>query len=176
MIRSGSTVLYQIASGIIELRQIGMRCGYYEPPGAKPVLPQEGWAVYKVPWLCEWEREKIRQGAIALYSFRDMEEALQSAYRAFKIPEGDRWLYRALMEGHNREMWLRVKAHTIGFDQIADQLRQSIECIAGWLPGRPLTDKELDSLAEDLSLERQKARPKVEPFDPVTLLAAQHFG
>ena len=45
MIRSGSTVLYQIASAIVELRGIGERAGYYEPPHRSPERPRGGWAV-----------------------------------------------------------------------------------------------------------------------------------
>jgi hypothetical protein len=108
-----------------------------------------------------------------------MEEALASAYRAFKVPEGDKWLYRALMEGSDREMRRHTEGRNVWFARFAsirDELRGVIEQVSQRLPGRPLTGPELDSLAEDLSLERQKARPKVEPFDPVTLLSARHFG
>jgi hypothetical protein len=44
------------------------------------------------------------------------------------------------------------------------------------IPGRALTNEEIDAIAADLALERQKARPKIAPFDPHTLLLPNHFG
>jgi len=188
MIRSGSTVLYQIASGIVELRGTGARCGYYEPPNPPPLPtstthnPQPTTLVYKVPWLGDYEKQLIRDGAIAFYSHRYIEDALASMYRAFKIPEGTQWLYRVLTEGHNREM-VRLLGnadavpalHTISFGCIRDHLRDVIVQVAERIPGRELTGDEIDRLHADLSLDRQRARPKVEPYDPHTMLFPQHF-
>jgi hypothetical protein len=181
MIRSGSTVLYQIASAIVELRGIGERAGYYEPPHCPPERPRGGWAVYKVPWLCHREKELLRDGgAIALYSYRDINEALISAFRAFQVPEGDRWLHRALTEAHVAQMDGMPKDvgafHAESFRSIRDNLVGVIAGVALAIPGRALTNEEIDAIAADLALERQKARPKIAPFDPHTLLCANHFG
>jgi hypothetical protein len=181
MIRSGSTVLYQIASAIVELRGIGERAGYYEPPHRPPERPRGGWAVYKVPWLCHREKELLRDGgAIALYSYRDIEEALASAYRAFQVPDGDRWLHRALTEAHVAQMDGMPKdvgaVLHIPFCEIRAKLWVVIASVADWLPGCDLTREEIDAIAADLALERQKARPKIAPFDPHTLLLPNHFG
>ena len=135
--------------------------------------------------LCHREKELLRDGgAIALYSYRDIEEALASAYRAFQVSEGDRWLHRALTEAHAKEMdgllhspYSQAPAlHAIPFEYLRDTLRLAITIIAIRLPGRALTDEEIDAIAADLALERQKARPKIAPFDPHTLLCANHFG
>lgn len=193
MIRSGSTVLYQIASAIVELRGIGHRCGYYEPPHQPPATDHQppAWSVYKVPWLCHREKELLRDGgAIGIYSYRDLNEALKSAYRAFKVPEGDRWLHRALTEAHIKEVGrlgdsfarqFRSRGfpagwHSIHFDQIRDCLPGVVGMVSEWIPGRDLASEEIDAIAADLALERQKARPKIAPFDPETLLLANHFG
>ena len=141
-------------------------------------MPESGWGVVKVPWLCESERDAVRRGAIALYSHRDLEESLASAYRAFHVPEGNRWLWRVLAEGHCQGMLAHTAGpnlHWIEFARIRDDLRSVIHDVGAWLPGRPLSEQEIDALAADLSLDRQKARPKVEPYDPHTLLFAQHF-
>jgi hypothetical protein len=177
MIRSGSTVLYQLASAIVERRGLGRRCGYYEPPGAKPVPAETGWSVVKVPWLCEYERQRIGAGAMALYSYRDVEEALTSAFRAFDVAPGDRWFWRVLTEGHAREMQ-KFDAPTvfrIPFGAIRDHLREVVAMVSAWIPGRPLAASEIDAIAGELALDRQKARPKKYPFDPETLLYPQHF-
>jgi hypothetical protein len=181
MIRSGSTVLYQIASAIVELRGIGERRGYYEPPHL-PENPRvvPGWSVYKVPWLCEREKQMLRDprdGAIALYSYRDIDEALESAYRAFQVPEGDRWLHRALNEAAKKDIAsTKGNFHAVGFDSIRDRLWDVIAGASFAIPGRVLELWEIDAIAEDLSLERQKARPRIKPFDPHTLLCWNHFG
>ena len=199
MIRSGSTVLYQIASAVVELRGIGRRCGYYEPPhepvnsgqwlvdGGQNHQPPAtdhqppAWSVYKVPWLCHREKEMLRDGsAIALYSYRDIEDALDSAYRAFQVPDGDRWLHRALTEAHVAQMDGMPKdvgaVLHIPFREIRDKLWVVIASVADWLPGCGLTVEEIDAIAADLALERQKARPKIAPFDPETLILANHFS
>jgi hypothetical protein len=188
MIRSGSTVLYQIASAVVELRGIGKRCGYYEPPHDPPVpspqSPAPGqWSVYKVPWLCHREKELLRDGsAIALYSYRDIEDALDSAYRAFQVPDGDRWLHRALTEAHVNEIDRLVRQdapdslHPIPFADIRDELRNVVSKVDFWIPGPKLDHVEIDAIAADLALERQKARPKIHPYDPHTLLCANHFS
>ncbi len=177
MIRSGSTVLYQMAAGIVEMRGIGQRCGYYEPP-AEPEPPSWGWSVYKVPWLCEREQRAIRNGAIALYSHRDIEESLTSAYRAFGVPEGNRWLWRALCEGAEREMraFDSPAVNRIPFSSIRESLGAVIAEVAAIIPGRTLAAEEIGGLIAELSLDRQRSRPKVAPYDPHTLICPQHFN
>lgn len=179
MIRSGSTVLYQIASAIVELRGIGERRGYYEPPQFpyNPGVPAPGWSVYKVPWLCEREKQLLRDGAIALYSYRKTDEALESAYRAFQVPAGDRWLHRALTEAARRDtLDTPGEFHAVNFASIRDRLWDVVATTSVAIPGRRLTHEEIDAIAADLALDRQKARPRITPFDPHTLLCWNHFG
>lgn len=179
LIRSGSTVLYQIASGIVELRKMGKRRGYYEAilTNEPPELPADEWSVLKLQVLGDREHLAIQQGAIVLYSFRDVNESLASLFRAFKIAEGNRWYWRAVANGYAREMQTlqAPNVHRIPFEDIRDSLAGVIIRVASWIPGRELELAEVLSLAEDLSLERQKARPKITPYDPETLLFPQHF-
>jgi hypothetical protein len=178
MIRSGSTVVYQAASAILEMRGLGRRCGYYEPPNPMPELLADGWSVLKVPYCGDKEKQLLRTGgAIGLYSYRDAGQSLASAFRAFRVAPGDRWIWRVLTEGAALDLgyFAAPDFHRIPFTDICDHLRDVICRIAGWLPGRELNSAEIDSLARDLSLENQKARPKTHPFDSTTLLFPQHF-
>lgn len=178
MIRSGSTVLYQIASAVVEARGIGERCGAYEPP-AKPERECRGIAVYKLPWLGARERLLARKGAIVLYSYRDLEQAVASAQRAFRLSSEDAALWRGLARRHHGQMLdygrYYPRAHFIDFARIVRNLAGVVADVAKWIPGTELTPGETRHIADSLSLERQKARPKVEPFDPDTLIFPNHF-
>lgn len=185
MFRSGSTVLYQAVSGIVEMRGVGRRNGYYEPHidghgGASLLLdafPAPG-AVYKLPWLGDTEERLIRDGAHAFYSYRDLDESLDSLFATFAIPSEYWSIWRKLAEGHRQRMEAVTgrNLHRIPFRRIAEDLPGVVRRLAAWLPG----DGDPVSLAADLSLENQKHRTKKTrarqlPMDSWTLLLPRHF-
>jgi hypothetical protein len=174
MMRSGSTVLYQAVSAIIEARGLGGRAGYYEPPN-RPAERDGGFAVYKIPWLGDYERQRIADGCYVFYSYREIEEALTSAWSKLGIAPALRPMWRYVVTAHDREMQQIKAARLVPFELWQD-MRLAVECIAAMLPGFDLEKWQLDRIAADLALPRQKARPKVYPMDPHTLLTPHHFG
>lgn len=110
MIRSGSTLQYQLACALLESRFKVRRAGFIAPGQTPPLEPQDR-NVVSVCKLHHWDEglaEMLRRGeAVALYSFRDLPDVAESCMRQFRVSFTrvweQKWLHGAAEIG---DRWL----------------------------------------------------------------------
>jgi hypothetical protein len=165
MIRSGSTLQYQLASMIVERAGAGMRIAY--APEAQFERVSRDYAdqsgrllVFKVhvctPALVE---ACVNEGALVIYSYRDIRDVAVSAMRKFgKSFEELRdlgWLDQAIGDYYG---W-RSLASTMAsrYEEMRDDVRGEASRINRHL-GTPVPEEEVAGLAAEFTLEAQKRR------------------
>jgi hypothetical protein len=164
MIRSGSTVQYQLASELVESRGLGRRIEYAPEAEFSRVFEkydaESGFKVFK-SHICTPEiRELFASGrASGIYSYRDIRDVTVSSIRKFEMSFDDllgkRWLDQAIDDFH---LWNQLPRMLISrYETMVDDLAGEASRIAAHL-NITLADGEALELAGRYSLEKQKER------------------
>jgi hypothetical protein len=192
MIRSGSTVQYQLTAAIIESAICGRRVPYV--PESDFVTIRDSYdfrfAVFKAH-VCnpDLSRECLNNGAKVVYSYRDIRDVAVSAMRKFEmtfdelIKKG--WLDQAIEDYHR---WTAMPDVLISrYESFHDSLIQETRKISDFLQ-ITLSDQMVEHIGRDFQTDRQKERiarlrpPDIGPsgreelvFDPRELLHWNHL-
>jgi hypothetical protein len=171
MIRSGSTLQYQLAAEIVERSGIGRRIEYapeseFEQVSADVAAP--GLRVFKAHvCLPAMERECLERGARVVYSYRDIRDVAVSSVRKFgRTLEqllDDGWLDQAITDF---ERWTRLPNVLVSrYEEMAADVEGEAWRIARHLAA-PLDASAVGAIAREFTLEAQRER--------VERLRAQH--
>jgi hypothetical protein len=165
MIRSGSTLQYQVVADLIEERGLGHRVGFIEPKNfaeARPKIEnEEGYVVVKMhefmPELAPWlERDETR----IFYTYRDLRSVAVSVMRKWNIPFSEvicanGWLDNAVA---SEARWRACRGTLVsGYEDLMNHLPREIGCWAAAL-GLDLAAPQLDELAARYSIPAQQDR------------------
>jgi len=194
MIRSGSTLQYQIAAELVELHGVGQRVEYASevdfPTLAARYRGLPGQKVFKAH-ICTPELEQLcKEGdAVALYSYRDLRDVAISASRKFGITLEDLlergWLDQAIADGERWRAQPRVLVSR--YEEVVVNLTSEVERTAQFLElqtTRPQAKRIALSLSIDQQRERiREAMPETAraapattlEFDPHSLLHHNHI-
>ncbi|MFT3829748.1 MAG: FkbM family methyltransferase [Opitutaceae bacterium] len=190
MIRSGSTLQFQIAAHLLESHALGERCAYLEPEALdKRLRDEEPTTLIRVikthvptPTVLGLLKE---HRALALYSYRDIRDVALSAMRAFKIPwpefRDNRWLETAI---EAERLWTEAEGVLVQrYEDLVADLPAAIDQIAQHL-GIGLQARETTELAKRFGLEAQRERllawehsaPPEATYHPRELLRRGHLA
>jgi hypothetical protein len=165
MIRSGSTLQYQVVSDLLEERGLGRRVGFVEPNTFREFRSQfeaaNGLSVVKIhdflpeiePWL-KLERSQI------FYTYRDLRSVAVSVMRIWNIPFSEvicqnGWLDKAVT---SEARWRAYPKTLVSrYEDLMESLPHEIGRWATAL-GLSLTPLELEDLAARYSVPAQQER------------------
>lgn len=164
MIRSGSTLQYQMASSIVEHACLGCRLKYVPESEFETVLNRHredtGLKVVKVH-VCTLTLAKLAQKSDAkiIYCYRDIRDVAVSAMRKFDmsfdalIDAG--WLDQAITDYY---AWTNMPNVLVSrYDQMTCNLKQEMSRISVFL-GLTINDDTLSKLAKEFEIPVQKQR------------------
>lgn len=195
MIRSASTLQYQLAAELVESRGRGRRLPWFPPEQFGAIraeqAEQPGWKVVKVhPCLPEIAAELTSGRARGLYSFRDLRDVVVSLMRKDDVACTRGFATRVVRDCLvHYDRWTRLpEIHVSRYEDLVGALPAETARIAQHL-GIPLEPAEAAALAERFGLDQQRARLEeaerrgsfVRPgggkhqFDPVSLLHTNHI-
>jgi len=192
MIRSGSTVQYQVVAELVERHQLGRRAGFVDDQNVADILASArttpGMAVLKSHQLIPELRTSIEQGNIRLfYTFRDLRAVAVSAMRKWELPfthviSRNGWLETAVRA--STEIMAFPGVCPSSYEDIVSALPTEISRWAA-LIGLTISPSEADALADEFSLQAQlnridlikqlKPEDKAEFFDSRSLLHHNHI-
>jgi hypothetical protein len=181
MIRSGSTLQFQIASELVERHGMGRRVEYVPESEFQALAARHGnspgFKVFKAHQCTPDLAELCREHALAIYSYRDLRDVAVSAMRKFGFSFNqlleNRWLDQAVADG---ERWVRVpRVLVTRYEDLVLDLSLEVRRIAEFIGIEllPMEDKEI---ARDLSMDKQRARiadamPDLAGTAPASLIA-----
>ena len=161
MIRSGSTLQYQLANEILAKAGPVQKLGFIFPDKQVPAESSQG-----APGSCKlhhWDEKLgaklIAHEAIGLYCFRDLRDVAVSAMRKFNISFEElwekRWLHTAVRDG---ERWLDMpNVYSAKYELLVNELVAETSRIAAWI-GLRLETRTIAAIATDHSFDAQKRR------------------
>ncbi len=194
LIRSGSTLQYQILKALVEGELGGSSLGFVEAWELDDVLAKaEGDPSTRFPCVIKSHvctagiRERLGRGsAIAFYTYRDIRDVVLSGSRNFGVPLPEYIAGRAIDDALGESaLWSSCPGvFTSSFEQLTEAkiawIREMMDAL-----GLP-TAKEFraEELAAEFSIERQRERIRSADFkdlggfevDPQTLLHRRHIG
>ena len=161
MIRSGSTLQYQIAKSIVETTGIGRALGYYKQQDFMNLLKQHAdeniWFVVKNHWHftipAEYSSDKFR----FIYCYRDFRDIAISLMKKeqmtfdFFINAFD---FNTPLEQYKK--WISEdRIYISRYEKFVEDIKSEVEGIASFL-GIQLTQDKISKIALNHSLENQK--------------------
>lgn len=189
MIRSGSTLQFQIASHLAESHSLGKRWAWLQPEQLETRLKNDraepGLRVIKTRTLPQAAVPLLMTGqALALYCFRDLRDVAVSAMRAFNCDWPKLREERCLINAVENERAWRSQPRVLvqRYEEIIANLPVAVEEIARHL-NIQLSDGEARSVAEYFNRENQGQRieqwiesaPPDQDFHPTELLRREHL-
>lgn len=191
MIRSASTLQYQIAADLVERHAVGFRVGYVSEDEFKPVFErhdqQAGLKVFKAH-VCTEEFQRLfkERRAKGIYSYRDIRDVAVSAVRKFEMSfedlMGNKWLDQAIAD---YELWTTQPGVLVSrYETIVRDLPAEVTRIAASMDIR-LADGEAAEVAGLYTLESQNDRIAAvaqsyraggSPYDKNSLLHYNHIS
>ncbi len=195
MIRSASTLQYQVVADLIERNGLGQRIGFADRESLSEIVQRfervEGFAIVKAHEILPLVDALIAQGRIRLfYTFRDLRAVALSVMRKWEIPFAqvigrNAWLDTAVQSSNH---WLSVPGVCVSrYEDMVLRLPTEVTKWADAL-GLNLTSTQADELAAKYSIEAQRERvrqarnPKSTQmsesndfFDPNSLLHHNHI-
>jgi len=165
MIRSASTLQYQVVSELVERNGLGQRAGFADPQTVSRILKQAdatpGLTVVKVHEILPQLESRIAQGGIrAFYTFRDLRAVAVSVMRRWGIPftqviARNGWLDAAVTCSNH---WLSMPGVCVSrYEDMLLELPAEIGRWAGALD-LSITDTQAGELAEQFAIDAQKER------------------
>lgn len=189
MIRSGSTLQYQIVSDLVERFKIGFRVGYVTektfPQAYSTYGEQVGYKVIKTH-VCTTQIQDLfaRGEAIGLYSYRDIRDVAVSAMRKFEMSFEQliqkKWLELSIENG---ALWRQQRGISLSkYEEMVVDLPAEIIRTAA-LIDIVISRYQAIDIAGEYGIEKQRARTETvqkiagarDSFDPHTLLHYNHI-
>ena len=182
MIRSGSTLQYQVAVDLVERFLDGEGIGFFEGEDLEKAVAGLDAGANKVTVLkthvCStyiWHYLIEHSDAKVFYSYRDLRDVAVSACRQFdkRIEHlfEDGWLKRSVTDYF---LWKSLPITAMSkYEEFVNDLAGLVESMAGHL-GISVSHEEVVEIAERFSRERQKKRMK--NADESSLLHKEHIG
>lgn len=192
MIRSGSTLQYQITGQLVEEAGLGKRIAWTKHDRftdiRKEYADYGGWKVFKThEFTDEMAAEFTRQNARGVYIYRDLRDVFASIMRKnlkkFDQLWNERFLERCL---YNYKQWTSLPHMLISkYEDVINNLPAEVESIAKHLD-IPIDAERCNDVASNYSLQQQKKRIEAfkkslrenkseQNFDPHTLLHTNHI-
>lgn len=194
MIRSGSTLQFQLASAIVEQAAIGTRIAYAPESDFSHVREHhsltQGIKVFKVHVYTPDLANKCNEyGAKVIYSYRDIRDVAVSAMRKFGMSFSElmeaKWLDQALIDYYH---WTKCLSFSVSrYEDFVEDVMGEAEKINRFL-GTPLASHDICRLSKEFSIDRQQIKinrlnelhgssimPKEIVFDPVELIHHNHI-
>lgn len=194
MLRSGSTLQYQIAADILESRQCGRRVPYFPEDAFADAFSAHkddpGLLAYKTHvWTPEKAQVVLAGSGKVLYSFRDLRDVVVSASRKFGLSVeellANGWIDRAVEDS---QRWRELPGTlSSSYDRLVGDIAGESVRIADWL-GITISPEFSAILSMRYSIENQRKRlpapPRMSPaaggreeavFDPDSLLHHNHI-
>lgn len=192
MIRSGSTLQYQVVAELVERHQLGRRAGFVDDQNVADILASArvtpGMAVLKAHQLIPELRASLEQAnACLFYTFRDLRAVAVSAMRKWELPfthviSRNGWLETAVRASN--EIMAFPGVCPSSYEDIVAALPGEISRWAA-LIGLTISPSEAAALAGEFSLQsqlkridlikQQKPEDKAEFFDSRSLLHHNHI-
>lgn len=194
MIRSGSTLQFQLSSAIVEQAGIGRRLPYAPESDFDHICSQDNvsseFRVFKVHvYTSAFAKECNENEARVVYSYRDIRDVAVSAMRKFDMSFGQlmeaKWLDQAIADYY---YWTKCPLACVGrYEDFVGDISGEAEKINRFL-GLPLELQDINRLAEKFSIDQQLVQiqkireqndcvilPNEIVFDPVELLHHNHI-
>jgi Sulfotransferase domain. len=191
MIRSGSTLQFQIVAELVERHGLGQRIEYVPEGEFKTIFEkydaQPGCKVFKAHICIDEIQGLFACGkAKGVYSFRDIRDVAVSAIKKFQMPFDEliekKWLDQAVADGL---AWMALpNVIASRYETMAGDLAGEARKLAEHL-GLSLPAAEIDEIAGLYTLEKQRDRVQQvavahqaggNSFDPRTLLHHNHIN
>lgn len=192
MIRSGSTLQYQVVAELVERHDLGRRAGFIDDQNAADILASTrttpGMAVLKAHQIIPELRAALEQGNARLfYTYRDLRAVAVSAMRKWELP-----FTHVISRNGWLETAVRASGEIMAFPGVCPSRYEDIVSdlpgeISRWaaLIGLAVSPAEAQALAEEFSLQaqlnridlikQQKPADKTEFFDSRSLLHHNHI-
>jgi hypothetical protein len=163
MIRSGSTLQYQIASELIERLNIGQRTTWHDATAHASILidqPEVGLSTFKTHQLTERVKELCtNRQSTSLYIYRDLRDVLSSYQEKFSIyltgKKLEDWLTTILTIDGN---WRTLPSVYISrYEDVIPSITSEVINISKYL-GIDCPDNLVNHIASSLSYDAQKDR------------------
>ena len=185
MIRSGSTLQYQLACAILATAGPVRKLGFIQPGGSLPA----DWSVGPGVAVCKLHHhdaaiaDLLRDGqAAGFYCFRDLRDVAKSSMQVFGVPFDqlwkENWLQGAIADGGK---WLSLpNVYSTKYPFLVENIEHEILLMAEWL-GVPLNPKKVAAFGAEYSHTKQQERLKHlridggKGFDPESLLHPKHL-
>ena len=191
MIRSGSTLQYQIVSELVENCRAGRRIEDVPENEFGRLLTsyreEQALKVFKAH-ICTEEIQKLFEArqAKGVYSFRDIRDVAVSAIKKFEMPFEEliekKWLDQAIAD---YRLWTRLPNIMVSrYERMIDDLPNEVLRLAAHV-GLNVSLKEAEDIASLFSLEKQVERikkiaiahkEKGHLYDPHSLLHYNHIN
>ena len=166
MIRSGSTLQFQITARLVESAGFGKRLEWVEPEKFPELRDKytdfEGWKVFKSHTCTkEMKAEFANNNARGVYVYRDLRAVAVSSMRKNSIAFWHIWLYKVLencVEDYN--IWTSLPDVMISsYENMVIDLPGEVAKIAAFL-NIPISQERRKKIAFDFSIDQQKKRIK----------------
>jgi Sulfotransferase domain len=164
MIRSGSTLQYQIAAELVEQSGAGYRISWV-PEAEFPLIENRhrdlpGHKVFKAHTVTpDFERLCREHDARVLYSYRDLRDVATSASRKFGLTIDELlergWFDQAIADGARWRLLPRVLVSR--YEDFAADIKGEVDRIACFLD-LSLSRARIEEIANMLSMEKQRRR------------------
>jgi len=191
MLRSGSTLQYQIASELIEHLNVGHRTTWHdtaEHPSVLAKQPETGLSTFKTHQLTETVKEQCVSGqSISLYIYRDLRDVLSSYQEKNSVrltgKKLEGWLTTILKTDAN---WRSLPSLYISrYEDVIPSIASEVTNISKYL-GIECPDSLINHIAQSLSYNSQKDRinstssswvkaNETNIYDKVSLLHSNHL-
>jgi hypothetical protein len=174
MMRSGSTLQYQITAQLVEEAQLGRRLEWIEPQDFIHVREQlkdeKTWKVFKAHHCTDSMVEEFNRGnAVGIYIYRDIRDAFTSQMTKASVKPQlllNRGFIASCLESY--EKWTHLPQVLISqYENVVDDIAGEVARIAQHL-GISLDASKIHQIADNLSLANQKSRlQRVQSFKQI---------
>jgi len=165
MIRSASTLQYQVVAELVERHGVGERIGFADQQTVSSVLRDaekvRGFAVVKVhEVMAELDSRMQRGPTLCFYTFRDLRAVALSVMRKWGVPFAqvigrNGWLETAV---RSSLQWLAVPGVCVSrYEDMLQMMPAEIMKWSGGL-GLQIPNHEAQQLADEFSIVKQKER------------------
>lgn len=165
MLRSGSTLQYQIVSELIETHGYGYRMPYYPPEKHSLILtepPEFGMRTFKTHILSEFIRKAYLDGhAIVVYTYRDIRDVIASLQKKYNTKYDRKTLKNIVTELIEQDkQWREFEyIYITNYEKMVINLKEEIRNHAKFL-GINCDESFISFLADYLSYNSQIIRLK----------------
>ena len=177
MIRAASTLQYQLASSIVELRDAGERVTWHEPDDLSALLPfytaKDGYFVFKTHNLTHPIRELFQKSmALGIYIYRDIRDVVVSLMRKNKRSFEEVFPATVISALDQFTQWTsQPQVMSSRYENVLGSIASEVQRIADHLK-LSVSIEEVKHLANEHSLECQKRRIQRSQANPDKLAGA----